>query len=68
LLEAQLFIFSTAFAVPDSSSGLTWDSGSQGVLHRLVASARNSGKETKVVLSVGASSFVYFLACALSYE
>ncbi|KAJ7169103.1 glycoside hydrolase [Mycena crocata] len=42
-----------AFAVPNSSSTLTWDSGSQAILKRLVASAKSSGRGTKIVLSVG---------------
>ncbi|KAF7421003.1 hypothetical protein PC9H_011522 [Pleurotus ostreatus] len=42
-----------AFAMPNSSSTLTWDSGAQDILRRLVTSARNSGKGTKIVLSVG---------------
>ncbi|KAJ7503009.1 glycoside hydrolase family 18 protein [Mycena galericulata] len=42
-----------AFAVPNSSNTLTWDSGSQAVLQRLVASAHSSGEGTKIVLSVG---------------
>jgi chitinase len=55
-----------AFAVPNSSSGLTWDSGSQAILQRLVTSARNSGKGTKIVLSVGAFFIVSVPTCALS--
>ncbi|KAJ6593441.1 glycoside hydrolase family 18 protein [Mycena capillaripes] len=46
-------ILNFAFAVPNSSSTLTWDDGSQAILQRLVTSARNSGKGTKIVLSVG---------------
>lgn len=42
-----------AFATPNSSAKLTWDSGSQAVLTRLVSSAKSSGKGTKIVLSVG---------------
>ncbi|KAJ8483486.1 hypothetical protein ONZ45_g14588 [Pleurotus djamor] len=42
-----------AFAMPNSASSLTWDSGAQDILRRLVSSARNSGKGTKIVLSVG---------------
>ncbi|KAF8890745.1 glycoside hydrolase superfamily [Infundibulicybe gibba] len=42
-----------AFVVPNSSSGISWDSGSQSILQRLVSSARNSGAGTKIVLSVG---------------
>ncbi|KAJ6491819.1 glycoside hydrolase superfamily [Mycena vitilis] len=46
-------ILNFAFAIPNSSSTLTWDDGSQAILKRLVTSAKNSGKGTKVVLSVG---------------
>ncbi|KAJ6589903.1 glycoside hydrolase family 18 protein [Mycena vulgaris] len=42
-----------AFAIPSSSSTLTWDSATQAILKRLVSSAKKSGKGTKVVLSVG---------------
>ncbi|THU94236.1 glycoside hydrolase family 18 protein [Dendrothele bispora CBS 962.96] len=42
-----------AFATPSASAGLNWDSGSQSILQRLVSSARNSGKGTRIVLSVG---------------
>ncbi|KAJ7099549.1 glycoside hydrolase family 18 protein [Mycena belliarum] len=42
-----------AFATPNSSNTLSWDSGSQSILQRLVASAKSSGKGTKIVLSVG---------------
>ncbi|KAJ7782639.1 glycoside hydrolase family 18 protein [Mycena metata] len=42
-----------AFAIPNSSSTLTWDSSTQALLKRLVASAKQSGKGTKIVLSVG---------------
>ncbi|KAJ7741500.1 glycoside hydrolase [Mycena olivaceomarginata] len=46
-------ILNFAFAVPNSSSTLSWDDGSQAILKRLVSSARSSGKGTKIVLSVG---------------
>ncbi|KAJ7350519.1 glycoside hydrolase [Mycena albidolilacea] len=46
-------ILNFAFAVPNSSSTLSWDDGSQAILTRLVSSARSSGKGTKIVLSVG---------------
>ncbi|KAK7057589.1 glycoside hydrolase family 18 protein [Favolaschia claudopus] len=42
-----------AFAIPSSSGTLIWDSGTQDMLKRLVASAKKSGKGTKIVLSVG---------------
>lgn len=46
-----------AFATPNSSSTLTWDSGSQAILQRLVSSANSSGAGTKIVLSVGGTSY-----------
>lgn len=42
-----------AFAMPNSSSTLTWDSGSQSIIQRLVSARNSSGKSTKIVLSVG---------------
>ncbi|KAL0952638.1 hypothetical protein HGRIS_006884 [Hohenbuehelia grisea] len=42
-----------AFAMPNSAATLTWDSGSQDILRRLVTAKKNSGKATKIVLSVG---------------
>lgn len=45
--------FNQAFATPNSSSTLSWDSGSQAILKRLVKSAKASGAGTKIVLSVG---------------
>ncbi|KAF8178643.1 glycoside hydrolase family 18 protein [Mycena galopus ATCC 62051] len=46
-------ILNFAFAVPNASSTLTWDDGSQAALQRLVSSASSSGQGTKIVLSVG---------------
>ncbi|KAG6910361.1 hypothetical protein DXG01_011076 [Tephrocybe rancida] len=45
-----------AFATPNSSSTLSFGSGSQAILKRLATAAHNSGKGTKVVLSIGSSS------------
>ncbi|KAI0089280.1 glycoside hydrolase family 18 protein [Irpex rosettiformis] len=42
-----------AFATPNSSNGISFDSGSTSILKRLVTAAHNSGKGTKVVLSIG---------------
>ncbi len=42
-----------AFAMPNSSSTLSWDSGGESVLQRLVNAKNSSGKSTKIVLSVG---------------
>lgn len=56
----------TAFATPNSSSGVSWDSGSQSILKRLVTSARNSGKGTKIVLSIGGWGGSYWFSQAVS--
>ncbi|KAJ6593440.1 glycoside hydrolase family 18 protein [Mycena capillaripes] len=42
-----------AFAIPNSSSTLSWDAATQAMLKRLVANAKISGNGTKIVLSVG---------------
>ncbi|KAG6890137.1 hypothetical protein C0995_011430 [Termitomyces sp. Mi166 len=42
-----------AFATPNASSTLSFDPGSQAILKRLATAAHNSGKGTKVVLSIG---------------
>jgi len=42
-----------AFAIPNGTAGINWDDGSQNTLKNLVSSARKSGHETKIVLSVG---------------
>lgn len=55
-LSPQLRYSVPAFATPNSSSTLTWDSGSQALLQRLVSSANSSGAGTKIVLSVGGAS------------
>ncbi|KAJ3917264.1 glycoside hydrolase family 18 protein [Lentinula edodes] len=60
-----------AFAIPNSSNTLTWDSGSQNMLSRTVTAARNSGAGTRVVLSVGKfwsgwGGSVYFSQCVAS--
>ena len=61
-----------AFATPNSSSGLSWDSGSQAIFKRLADSARSSGYGTKVVLSIGKVGLLccqyYFLPNALVYQ
>jgi hypothetical protein len=48
-----------AFAIPDTSGALIWDSDAQAFLKRLVASAKKSGKGTKIVLSVGPLHFFF---------
>ncbi|KAJ4480852.1 glycoside hydrolase [Lentinula aciculospora] len=56
-----------AFAIPNSSNTLNWDSGSQDMLSRTVTAARNSGAGTRVVLSVGGwGGSVYFSQCVAS--
>ncbi|KAJ3568688.1 hypothetical protein NP233_g5552 [Leucocoprinus birnbaumii] len=57
-----------AFATPNSSSTLTWDSGSQSILQRLVSAKNKSGKSTKIVLSVGGwgGSKYFSQACSSS--
>ncbi|KAG6910362.1 hypothetical protein DXG01_011077 [Tephrocybe rancida] len=50
---AKFDILFFAFAIPNASSTLDWDTGSQGILKELVSSARRSGEGTKIVLSVG---------------
>ncbi|KAF7296011.1 Glycoside hydrolase family 18 protein [Mycena kentingensis (nom. inval.)] len=57
-----------AFATPNSSSTLSWDSGAQSILTRLVKSVKASGKGTKIVLSVGgwAGSTWFHQACGSS--
>ncbi|KAI0076958.1 glycoside hydrolase family 18 protein [Panus rudis PR-1116 ss-1] len=55
-----------AFATPNSSSGVSWDSGATSILKRLVSSARSSGKGTKVVLSIGGWGGSYWFSQAMS--
>ena len=43
----------TAFATPNASDGISYDSGSTSILKRLVTAAKNSGYATKIVLSLG---------------
>ena len=47
------YLACAAFATPNSSSGISWDDGSTSTLKTLVSAAHNSGKGTKVVLSIG---------------
>jgi chitinase len=49
------YLLTEAFATPNASSTLTWDSDSQSILKRLLSAKRSSGKSTKIVLSVGES-------------
>ncbi|KAF8064331.1 glycoside hydrolase superfamily [Lyophyllum atratum] len=50
---AKFDILFFAFVTPNASSTLDWESGSQDTLRKLVSNARQSGKKTKIVLSVG---------------
>lgn len=53
-----------AFATPNESNGLNWDSGSKNTLSRLVSAAHAAG--TKVVLSVGGWGGSYWFSNAVS--
>lgn len=55
-----------AFATPNSSSGISWDSGSTSILQRLVSNAKKSGKGTKIVLSIGGWGGSYWFSQAMS--
>ncbi|KAF7428523.1 hypothetical protein PC9H_007747 [Pleurotus ostreatus] len=55
-----------AFVVPNSSSTISWDSGSQDTLRTLVSSARKSGKGTKIVLSIGGWAGSYWFSNSMS--
>ncbi|KAI0336889.1 glycoside hydrolase [Trametopsis cervina] len=55
-----------AFATPNSSSGISYDSGSTSILQRLSTAAHNSGKGTKVVLSIGGWGGSYWFSQAVS--
>lgn len=55
-----------AFAMPNSSSGLTWEGSDKDVLRRLVTSAKKSGRGTKIVLSVGGWGGCYWFSQACS--
>ena len=57
--------FCTAFATPNSSSGISYDSGSTSILKRLVSAAKSSGKGTKIVLSIGEARSVLLLMASL---
>ncbi|KAI0677694.1 glycoside hydrolase family 18 protein [Trametes maxima] len=55
-----------AFATPNSSSTISFDSGSTSTLKTLVSSAHNSGRGTKVVLSIGGWDGSYWFSQAMS--
>ncbi|KAI0658625.1 glycoside hydrolase family 18 protein [Cubamyces menziesii] len=55
-----------AFATPNSSSTISFDSGSTSTLKTLVSSAHNSGHGTKVVLSIGGWGGSYWFSQAMS--
>ncbi|KAF5376626.1 hypothetical protein D9615_007898 [Tricholomella constricta] len=62
---AKFDIIFFAFATPNASSTLNWDDGSQDTLRKLVFSARQSGKGTKIVLSVGGWGGSYWFSNAV---
>ncbi|KAI8989856.1 glycoside hydrolase family 18 protein [Trametes punicea] len=55
-----------AFATPNSSSTISFDSGSTSTLKTLVSSAHNSGHGTKVVLSIGGWDGSYWFSQTMS--
>ncbi|OSC97972.1 glycoside hydrolase family 18 protein [Trametes coccinea BRFM310] len=55
-----------AFATPNSSSTISFDSGSTSTLKTLVSSAHNSGHGTKVVLSIGGWGGSYWFSQTMS--
>ncbi|CDO77188.1 Glycoside Hydrolase Family 18 protein [Trametes cinnabarina] len=55
-----------AFATPNSSSSISFDSGSTSTLKTLVTSAHNSGHGTKVVLSIGGWGGSYWFSQTMS--
>ncbi|TFK52796.1 glycoside hydrolase family 18 protein [Heliocybe sulcata] len=55
-----------AFATPNSSSTISWDSGATSLLQRLVTAANNSGHGTQVVLSIGGWGGSYWFHNAMS--
>ncbi|KIY52226.1 glycoside hydrolase, partial [Fistulina hepatica ATCC 64428] len=57
-----------AFATPNSSSNISWETGSQDISRRLINAARNSGQGTKIVLSVGGWSGSYWFSQAMSND
>jgi len=54
-----------AFATPNSSNGVSWDSGSTSTLKSLVSAAHSSGHDTKVVLSIGGWSGSQYFSQAM---
>ncbi|EJD51005.1 glycoside hydrolase [Auricularia subglabra TFB-10046 SS5] len=67
VLFGKFDIIFFAFATPNSSSTLSWDSsGSTALLRRLVSAANSSGKGTRVVLSVGGWGGSYWFSQAVS--
>lgn len=57
LILKSFLTHSLAFATPSSSTSLHWDDDSKATLKRLVASARSSDYNTRVVLSIGEPSY-----------
>ncbi|KAI0683182.1 glycoside hydrolase superfamily, partial [Cytidiella melzeri] len=55
-----------AFATPNTSSSISYNSGSTSILQRLVTAAHNSGKGTIFVLSIGGWGGSYYFSQAVS--
>ncbi|KAF9484198.1 glycoside hydrolase family 18 protein [Pholiota conissans] len=55
-----------AFANPNSSSGISFNSGATSLLKRLVAAARAAGYGTRIVLSLGGWGGCYYFSQACS--
>jgi chitinase len=65
VLQASLTTAFPAFATPNSSSTIDWDSGSQSQLQQLVSAAHGSGHSTKVCLSIGGWGGSYWFSQAM---
>ncbi|KAK0216319.1 glycoside hydrolase family 18 protein [Armillaria fumosa] len=55
-----------AFVVPNSSSTINWDDGSQDTLRDLVSAAHQSGHGTQIVLSIGGWGGSYWFSNSMS--
>ncbi|KAG7443202.1 glycoside hydrolase family 18 protein [Guyanagaster necrorhizus] len=55
-----------AFVVPNSSSTINWDDGSQDTLRNLVSAACQSGHRTQIVLSIGGWGGSYWFSNSMS--
>ncbi|RDB17715.1 Chitinase A1 [Hypsizygus marmoreus] len=63
---AKFDIIFYAFATPNASATLSWEGGAQDTLRKLISSARQSGKGTKIVLSVGGWGGSYWFSQVVS--